>query len=55
MKPHTRQFLEMAYTAMNNAYYNEVCKLDNNKCDNTALIEKLGKVLQAVGDLARMS
>ena len=55
MKPNTRKFLEMAYVAMQNAYYNEVNNNDpNQKWEETEITKQIGEVMQMVGDLTRM-
>ena len=61
MKRVTREFVKMAYTAMQSAYYTEADKTNgveavgdyDFRADNETL-KKIGEVLQAVGDLSRM-
>lgn len=48
----TRKFIELAYKAMQDAYYNET----NGMIDlDSETAKKVGEVLQAVGDLSRMA
>ena len=51
MKKTTKEFIEIAYKAMQSAYYNECGEnMENMNCDKA---KEVGKVLQIVGDLSR--
>lgn len=50
MEKITREFINLAYAAMQQAYYNETHEMKD--CD-TATAHKVGEVLQMVSDLSR--
>jgi hypothetical protein len=54
MKESTMKFIEIARSAMQAAYYNEVCACESNpeaKCDwESENAKKIGEVLQTISD-----